>query len=184
VAGAGWHHPKQRRPGRAWEAPEAACSSCIVMARRLHVQCRQTTEPRFPRTTAKRLQLSAYMLLWRCPGKPLQHRKVPANLSTSCIAGARRRSGSWWRTAHGRSNSDFGSNKYIQVKFLIKFHCRSATQKWEVVAECARHLHLALRRVPLELRQPPTLSPAGGPDTADAPGTEVLLDMLGAQSRV
>jgi hypothetical protein len=56
---------------------------------------------------------------------------------------------------------------------------RSATQKWELVAECARHLRLGLRRVPLELRQPPRLSPAGGPDTADAPGTEALLDMLG-----
>lgn len=57
--------------------------------------------------------------------------------------------------------------------------CRSATQKWELVAECARHLRLALRRVPLEMQQPPRLAAHGGPDTANAPGTEILLDMLG-----
>jgi hypothetical protein len=50
------------------------------------------------------------------------------------------------------------------------------------VAECARFLRLALRRVPLELQAPPRLSPAGGPDTSDAPGTEALLDMLGRRT--
>lgn len=58
--------------------------------------------------------------------------------------------------------------------------CRSATQKWDIIAAAAAHLRLTLLRVPAEAQQPLKISRGGGPDTSAAPGTEVLLDMLGA----
>ncbi len=48
------------------------------------------------------------------------------------------------------------------------------------MGECARHLRLALQRVPLEAAESVALAPHGGPDTSRAPGTEALLDILGA----